>query len=211
MAPPVVLGAVRRAGSRQVSAFPAQVHDRSAGFPVLSPWHRVRVDAAPLLAVPGVGLDEAAWRPTLLALRPRPGTVALLPAYGARPGAEPLDPAALGARLVNALDDNTPRVLLGHSGSCQIVAHAAARAGAAVSALVLAGPTPAPAGSSWPALAGGWLRTAAHERPGQLPPLVRTYTQTGPVHMLRAVDEARRDDIRATLRRVSCPVLVVRG
>jgi pimeloyl-ACP methyl ester carboxylesterase len=91
------------------------------------------------------------------------------------------------------------------------VAEAAARAPHRVSALVLVGPTTDPRASAWPALAARWLRTAGHERPGQVPQLVHDYTRTGARSMARGMDAARRHRIDATLGGVRCPVLVVRG
>jgi pimeloyl-ACP methyl ester carboxylesterase len=176
-------------------------------------------DAAPLLVcVPGLGLDGAAWRPTLRALSGRDRRwrhlVVPLPAYGLRPVAEDdLRPSSLGARLAQRWPAETSvrAVLVGHSASCQVVARAAALLPGLVSALVLVGPTTDPRAASWPGLGYSWVRTAGWERPGQLPTLARTYAKTGLRWMLRAMDAARRDDLRASLREVGCPVLVVRG
>ena len=155
-----------------------------------------------LLCVPGLGLDGAAWRPTLRALEAAEGgpwqhEVAPLPAYGARPRrSDDLRPAALGARLAAGLDTGgPPRVLAGHSASCQIAAHAARIVPDRVAGLVLVGPTTDPRANSWPWLVARWLRTAVHERPGQVPLLVRTYTRIGLRWMLRAMEAARHDDI----------------
>jgi pimeloyl-ACP methyl ester carboxylesterase len=164
--------------------------------------------------VPGLGLDAREWSAVAhtvsarlgaerTALRPRPG-------YGTRPSrGDDLAPCALGAGLAEGLGRRT--VLLGHSASCQVVAHAAALVPERVAALVLVGPTTDPRAATWPRLAGRWLRTAAHERPSQVPFLVRSYARTGLGWMGRAMDAARREDVRADLRAVGCPVLVVRG
>jgi pimeloyl-ACP methyl ester carboxylesterase len=106
---------------------------------------------------------------------------------------------------------SAPIVLTGHSGSCQVVAHAAGLVPDRVSALVMVGPTTDPRAASWPRIAHRWLRTAIRERPCQLPLLARTYTDTGLLWMLRAMDAARREDLRASLRRLRCPVFVTRG
>jgi pimeloyl-ACP methyl ester carboxylesterase len=133
-----------------------------------------------------------------------------LPAYGRRPRhGEDLRPTALGARLAGQLPRRT--VLVGHSASCQVVARAAALAPDRVSALVLVGPTTDPAAATWPRLVERWLRTAARETPRQVPFLARTYTRTGLGWMRRAMEAARHEDVRADLRAVRCPVLVVRG
>ena len=172
----------------------------------------------PLLCAPGLGLDHNAWRPTLRALKVPEheveDAVAALPAYGTRPAdTDDLRPAALGARLAETRlrDVDIPRVLLGHSASCQIVAHAARLFPERVSTLVLVGPTTDPRGGSWPRIAERWLRTAGWERPAQVPVLARTYTRTGLLWMARAMDAARREDVRSTLGSLDCPVLVVRG
>jgi pimeloyl-ACP methyl ester carboxylesterase len=140
--------------------------------------------------------------------------VATMPGYGARPTHEAdLRPAMLGARLAaeRLADLSAPVVVLGHSASCQIVAQAACRCPGQVSALVLVGPTTDPRASSWPQIGRRWLRTAMWERPGQIPLLARTYSRTGPLWMFRAMDAARRDDVRVSLRQVDCPVVVIRG
>jgi pimeloyl-ACP methyl ester carboxylesterase len=171
-----------------------------------------------LLCVPGLGLDSSAWEPTIRALgecrREAEDVVARLPGYGLRPTDEAdLRPAGLGAQLTAGwlADSSAPIVLLGHSASCQIVVWAACLAPARVSALVLVGPTTDPRATSWPRIGARWLRTAVWERPAQLPLLAQTYTRTGLLWMLRAMDAARRDDVRASLRGVECPVVVMRG
>lgn len=170
----------------------------------------------PLLCIPGLGLDERALRPTLDALGAVAARVAPLPGYGVPPeDAEDLDPAALGRRvagwLARAASPSGPVVLLGHSASCQVVVHAATLVPEAVRAVVLVGPTTDPRGRTWPALVRRWTATAAGERPGQVPVLARCYPRTGLRGMVRAMDAARRDDVREPLRRLRCPVLVVRG
>lgn len=172
-------------------------------------------DARPvtLVCVPGLGLEDDAWRPTLGRLAGRPAEVVTLPGYGERPrrGDDP-DPVALGSRLVRErLGGRSGLVLAGHSASCQVVVEAALAAPDAVLGLVLVGPTTDPRAVSWRALAGRWLRTAAHERPGQVPLLLRSYSRVGLAHMGRTMDAARRHDVRAPLAVLDVPVLVVRG
>ncbi|WP_210649559.1 alpha/beta fold hydrolase [Nocardioides sp. SYSU D00065] len=172
--------------------------------------HRPAPPTVPaLVCVPGLGLEAAEWRTTFLALAPS-GVVRAMPGYGRRPSrADDLRPAALGERLTADLPAGV--VLVGHSASCQVVARAAALAPDRVAALVLVGPTTDPRADTWPRLAARWLRTAAWERPAQVPFLVRSYTRAGPVWMARTMDRARREDVRGDLRAVRCPVLVVRG
>jgi pimeloyl-ACP methyl ester carboxylesterase len=164
-----------------------------------------------IVAVPGLGLSAA----TPARLFPHlPGwarSSVELPAYGrpAPPGAA-LDPASLADLLLARLPDG-PAVLLGHSASAQVVATAAAGAPGRVAALVLVGPTTDPRAASWPDLARRWLRTAGHERPGQVPQLVHDYTRTGVRSMARGMDAARRHRITDVLPAVAVPVLVLRG
>jgi pimeloyl-ACP methyl ester carboxylesterase len=56
-----------------------------------------------------------------------------------------------------------------------------------------------------------WLATARHERPGQVPTLVRQYHRTTLRTMARAMDAARNDRIDQAIAEVHCPALVVRG
>lgn len=165
-----------------------------------------------LVMVPGLGLQAAAWRPTidgLEGLRGRARVVAL-PGFGLpRDGAESLDPSALGGRLAAMLGDS-PVVLCGHSASCQVVAHAA-NASPAVAGLVLVGPTTDPRSRSWTSLGRRWLATARHEPPWQVPTLVQQYRRTGLHTIWTAMDAARRDSLESSLRGVARPVLLVRG
>jgi pimeloyl-ACP methyl ester carboxylesterase len=166
--------------------------------------------------VPGIGLGHEAWRPTVRALdraRLASCSVLPLPGYGV-PAArrDELAPDVLAGTMVDRTPaGDGPRFLVGHSASCQIVAWAAARPTYRADGLVLIGPTTDPRGRTWPRLAGRWLATARHERPGQVPALVRQYARTGPGSMLRAMDAARQDRIEEVLAAVSCPVLVLRG
>ena len=165
-----------------------------------------------LLALPGLGLGRDAWAPTLRRLG-LPSSVLPLPAYGlpAAP-ADDLRPRALAERVVAELDPTGgPFAVFGHSASCQVAAHVALLAPAAVSSLVLVGPTTDPRSPTWPGLARRWLATASHETPRQVPVLVRDYRRTTLRSMARGMEAARDDRIDATLADVRVPVLVVRG
>jgi pimeloyl-ACP methyl ester carboxylesterase len=120
-----------------------------------------------------------------------------------------LSTSRLGAVLAERLEG--PVTLLGHSSSCQVVAHAARLRPGLVRAVVLIGPTTDPRTTSWRALAAAWLRTAAHEDPRQVPSLVRQYRRTTLRSMRATMDASRRDDLTATLEHVGCPVLLLRG
>lgn len=167
-----------------------------------------------VLAVPGLGLTDEAWAPTLdrLAAPFADCGVLRLPGYGvpAEPGGS-LDPASLAVRLLESLPPDGTWVLAGHSASCQVVAHAAALAAGRVEGLVLVGPTTDPRARTWTRLVRRWLATAAHEAPRQVPTLIRQYRTTGLRTMAAAMEAARRDSIERTLDQVSCPVLVLRG
>jgi pimeloyl-ACP methyl ester carboxylesterase len=169
----------------------------------------------PVVAVPGLGLSaDVPGRTLRLLTGAAPGVALALPAYGRPAGrTTPLGPSALAAGLLARLEAlDVPRaVLLGHSASCQIVVHAALRAPERVAGLVLVGPTTDPRAAGWPALTARWLRTAAHERPGQVPLLVRDYARSGLATMARGMDVARHDRLDRLLPAVRCPVLVVRG
>lgn len=134
----------------------------------------------------------------------------LLPGFGRPVGPSgPRTPADLGRELAEGL--TAPTTLLGHSSSCQVVAHAARLRPDLVSRLVLVGPATDPRARSWPGLAALWLRNAVHEDPRQVPLLVRQYRRTTLRSMLATMDVARRDDLATTLSEVRCPVVLVRG
>lgn len=165
----------------------------------------------PVIAVPGLGLPAEVPERTLRLLT---GTtrVVELPAFG-RP-ARSVDrrgPGELAELLLRRIDEPGPVVLLGHSASCQVVVEAAVRAPGRVSGVVLVGPTTDPRAAGRAALATRWIRTAARERPDQLPTLLRGYLHSGPVAMARAMGDARRHRLDRVVGGVRCPVLVVRG
>ncbi|MGZ5403221.1 MAG: alpha/beta fold hydrolase [Nocardioides sp.] len=171
----------------------------------------------PVRLVPGLGLDASAWQPTLAALPTavREGAQVLeLPGFGRRHQGGGLEPPTMAVLVERHLEEHVaarPTVLVGHSASCHLLAHAAARRPDLVAGLVLVGPTTDPRAASWPRLAGRWLATVRHERLGQVPSLLRQYAGTGPRAMYLVMAAARRDDVRVPLRRARCPVLIVRG
>jgi pimeloyl-ACP methyl ester carboxylesterase len=170
------------------------------------------------LMVPGLGLDAEAWEPTIRGLvlagvDERRVSVSTLPGYG-QPvtSGDPSEPRGAAERLAaTSLPAGERRVLVGHSSSCQVVAHSAVLVPERVAGVVLIGPTTDPRAASWLGLIRRWLATAAHESLRQVPSLVRQYRRTGLLHMLRVMDTARHDRIDQTLQRVRCPVLVLRG
>lgn len=176
------------------------------------------VNPVSFLMVPGLGLGPEDWEPTIRGLvragvEPDRITVATLPGYGkpVRVG-DPVDPRGAARGLVEAWIPPGQRVvLLGHSASCQVVAHSASLVPERVTGLVLVGPTTDPRAATWPRLVRRWLATAVHETPRQVPSLFRQYRRTGLRHMLRVMDVTRHDSIVATLAEVRCPVRVLRG
>jgi pimeloyl-ACP methyl ester carboxylesterase len=167
-----------------------------------------------LVTVPGLGLDEAAWRPTVDALGGGPFSATrtvCLPGYG-QPAARGADlrPRSLAAVLLDRLPGQ-PCWLAGHSASCQVVIEAAVADPERVRGLILVGPTTDPRAATWPALAGRWLGTAVHESPWQAPSLVRQYWKTGLVPMARAMSAARRHRADEAIRRIAAPALIIRG
>jgi pimeloyl-ACP methyl ester carboxylesterase len=169
-------------------------------------------DKSRLRVVPGLGLDDRSWRPTLTALSLPTSSVVTLPGFGEPALGADLSPPVLARLLLARLRPATSSVVLvGHSSSCQVVAHAARIQADVVGGLVLVGPTTDPRAASWPRLAARWLATAVHEKPSQVPLLAAQYRLTGLWDMGRAMDQARRDRIGATLAHVRCPVLVIRG
>jgi len=166
-----------------------------------------------VVAVPGLGLSAAVPGHTLDRLS-RPSRVVELPAFGRpAPRGTRLSPDELARQLLARIEALAvgPAVLFGHSASCQVVAAAAAVAPERAAGLVLVGPTTDPRSRGWPVLAARWLRTAVHERPGQVPRLVHDYSRTGLGAMRRGMDAARHHRIDRALAEVRCPVLVVRG
>ncbi len=177
------------------------------------------VESEPYLVfVPGLGLTAAAWGPTVRELARRGvGTdrmaVAPLPGYGRPLGPDDsTEPKDAARRLLEtSLRPEGEHLLVGHSSSCQIVAHAAVLAPDRVVGLVLVGPTNDPRAEAWPRLARRWIANAAHETPRQIPSVAPQYRRTQVQSMLRTMDTARHDRIDETLEAVRCPVLVVRG
>jgi len=164
-----------------------------------------------VVAVPGLGLSTTVAQRALERLPGVAHAVVLLPAFGHRaPRDTDPAPGPLADLLLADLPD-APAVLVGHSASCPIVAEVARRAPSRVAALVLIGPTTDPRAATWPGLVRRWLRTAVHERPSQIPLLVRTYARTGLVSMARGMDAARHHRLDLTLAELTCPVLIVRG
>ncbi|WP_299960590.1 alpha/beta fold hydrolase [uncultured Modestobacter sp.] len=157
-----------------------------------------------LVCVPGLGLDDRSWRRVL---GPAGGVVVRLPGMGERGRVGTLP--ELTDQLAAALGPG-PVVLAGHSQSCQVVVAVAERDPRVVGLLLL-GPTTDPRLRRVRVLAGRWLRTAVHEQWWQAPLIVRQWLHTGPPAMTRLWRNTSPDRVDERLRRVTVPVLVVRG
>jgi pimeloyl-ACP methyl ester carboxylesterase len=166
------------------------------------------VTAAPVVLVPGLGLTGREWHGVRLLLDARTA-VLRLPSMGlgALRGGDLTVEAH--ADRVAALLPARPVVLVGHSASCPVVVEVARRV--QVAGLVLVGPVTDPRAATWPRMVGQWLRTARHERVGEVPVLAPQYTRTGVVSMLRGMDAVRRYRTDEALAGLDVPVEVVRG
>ncbi|MFC0111263.1 alpha/beta fold hydrolase [Kibdelosporangium aridum] len=101
--------------------------------------------------------------------------------------------------------------LIGHSCGTQVAAHVAASAPELVQRLVLGSPTVDPRYRTWPKALGRWLRDGRRE-PSSLTKTQRPeWRRAGPGRLLRLAHSMLADDIETTLRRVTCPVSVIRG
>lgn len=166
---------------------------------------------SPLVAfVPGLGLDGRSWQ---LVRKPLGGqsVVVLLPSLGEpAPRGTDLAVERQAVRLLESLPTGQSIILVGHSASCPVVVEAASH-GSDVVGLVLVGPVTDPAAQSWPRMLSQWLRTACHERLGEVPTLVPQYRHTGISSMLRGMDATRHFRTDLALGRLALPVEIVRG
>lgn len=173
-----------------------------------------RPDAAPagtlVVFVPGLGLDARAWVKVRRELA-HESEVILLPSLGtpAPPGTD-LGVRPLAQRLLAELPHDRKVVLVGHSASCPVVVEAAARSQDVVG-LVLVGPVTDPRERTWPRMLRQWVRTALHERLGEVPVLLPQYRHTGVGTMLRGIEAIRRFPTHKALASLALPVIVLRG
>jgi pimeloyl-ACP methyl ester carboxylesterase len=139
-------------------------------------------------------------------------TTSLIGGYG-RPGRRgaSLAPAALASRILQRGLPGLDSLVVALSAGCQVAAHLALQAPDRVTGLVLIGPTTDPRAATWPRLMRRWMQTARSEPIHQVPVLLQQYRRTGPTSMVRAMNQARMDDLHAVLSQVTCPVLVIRG
>jgi pimeloyl-ACP methyl ester carboxylesterase len=157
-----------------------------------------------VVLVPGLGLDG---RSSARLRRRIGGAVVILPGMGLRRPVDALE--ELAGRLRCALGEG-PVVLVGHSQSCQVVVAAAER-DPRVAAVVLLGPTTDPRMRRLPVLAARWLRTAVREPWWQAPLVLAQWLHTGPAAMTALWRRTAPDRIDQRLRRLTVPVVVVRG
>jgi pimeloyl-ACP methyl ester carboxylesterase len=101
--------------------------------------------------------------------------------------------------------------LIGHSCGTQVAAHVAAVAPELVQRLVLGSPTVDPRYRSWPKAVLRWRRDGRLE-PGSLSRTQRPeWRRAGPARLLRLANSMLADNLETTLKRVTCPVVVIRG
>lgn len=103
-----------------------------------------------------------------------------------------------------------PAVVVGHSLSCHVAAHLAARHPSRVVAVVLASPGRDPAHRSRWQQAWWLFVDGFRERPSMVGIAFRDYTRIGARRMLRTLRRASRDDA-PSLRQIRQPTLVVYG
>lgn len=160
--------------------------------------------------VPGMGLDEEEWGLVRAGLS-GPSIVLLLPSMGKpAPRHGDLRAPAQATRLLEGLPAGSPVVLVAHSASCPVVVDLATRSRDVVG-LVLVGPVTDPAAASWPAMLVQWARTAVHEHLSEGATLARQWWRTGPLSMLKGMNEVRYFRTDLALELVRAPVEIVRG
>lgn len=163
-----------------------------------------------VVLLPGLGLDARAWEPVRQRLRDAARTV-LLPSLGRwAPRTADLHVERQAQRLLDELVDDGAVVLVGHSASCAVAVELAATSTTVVG-LVLVGPVTDPRAATWPRMLAQWLRTATHERLGEIPVLAPQYRRTGAVAILRGMDAVRRYRTDSVIARLDLPVVVLRG
>jgi pimeloyl-ACP methyl ester carboxylesterase len=165
--------------------------------------------SAPVVLVPGLGLGPESYAKTVEHLT-TPYVVVTLPGYGEPAGArEDLHPRALGIALAEKVRERS--VLVGHSGSCQIVAETAITHPELVHALVFVAPTGDIRMSSWVDRAVRWLGSAVPDSPRLIRVVTPQYARTTLSSIARAAEAARHHDLAAAVAQVRVPVVIVRG
>jgi pimeloyl-ACP methyl ester carboxylesterase len=123
--------------------------------------------ALPVLLVPGLGLGEESWSPTVRALQGGGALhcsttqIVLLPGYGL-PDRERLNlaPQVLARTVVHDLNHGSRVVLVGLSAGCQVAVQVALQVPEIVAGLVLVGPTTDPRADTWSRLVRRWVATS---------------------------------------------------
>ena len=169
-----------------------------------SPW---------VVIAPGFAVDRYFLRPAG-ALARRGVDVSVVPAPGsARPGGHP-DPrtagAAIAAYVRRAAGGRRP-LLAGHSAGAQAALHAAAELGDAVRAVLLVGPTTAPAHRRGPGLLASWAADLAFERPTLLASQIPDWVRAGPAQLARTLRATLADTPEEAALALAAPLVVARG
>ncbi len=168
---------------------------------------------APVVCANGAGVSSRELLPLVRTLGWGAYTVDL-PGIGASAAPErPLSLPEAAEALVGWVTamNLAPACLLGSSYGCQVAVEAAVRFPAAVSSLVLAGPTMDPRARTWPRAIARWVVNTPGESPAQAPLLAADYRDAGPRTVVATFREALNDRVEDKLPRVAAPALVLRG
>jgi 2-hydroxy-6-oxonona-2,4-dienedioate hydrolase len=169
----------------------------------------------PTVFVHGIGVASPYFVPTLERLAPtHRGYAVDLPGFGR---SDKPDHTLTVAELADALAtwmtsaELARAAVVGNSFGCQIATEFAVRNPERTTCLVLLGPTMDPRALTAARQIARWLRNSVHERPSQLPLLVRDYRAAGLRRTAQTFRYALQDRIEQRLPRIAKPALVVRG
>jgi pimeloyl-ACP methyl ester carboxylesterase len=173
------------------------------------------VHALPAIFVHGIGVASPYFIPTLVRLAAsHRGHAVDLPGFGQSHKPErTLTVTELADALAGWMDAAgiDRGAIVGNSFGCQIVTDFALRQPRRAVCIALLGPTMDPHARTAARQAARWLRNGLHERPSQLPLLVRDYRAAGLRRTLETFRHALWDRIEDRLPHVTAPALVVRG
>jgi pimeloyl-ACP methyl ester carboxylesterase len=168
-----------------------------------------------IVFVHGIGVASPYFVPTLACLAPDHRACAVdLPGFGLSYKPErTLTVAELADALAAWMEaaGMGAAAIVGNSFGAQVVTHFAVRHRDRTACIALLGPTMDRHARTAVRQIARWLRNSAHERPSQLPLIVRDYGAAGLRRILETFRDALRDRIEERLPRIEVPALVVRG
>ncbi|MDG6105573.1 alpha/beta hydrolase [Dactylosporangium aurantiacum] len=173
-----------------------------------------RAGLLPAVLVPGLGSVGSMAHAAELVGRQTAVSLLDLPGFGHRRGrACAATVPAVAAATAGWLRAHArgPVVLAGHSTGAQAVLHAALAVPEAVAAVVLAGPTFAPAVRRIRPLVRAWAGSTGREPPSGLVAAGPDYWRAGPVTLARFVRSGLRDRPEDVIGALRCPVLLATG